>query len=167
MGLLDVVTIEDRVIGHADYTEIHKRGLRHRSVNIWAVNLDGELAVSERSGNQEVSAHNYHPSAGGHPRLGQSYEWAMLDQLQDELFHGQSLPEDPVIKEISRYQNDTRSTNNENTVLYVFNWNGPFTLNPNETRKIFWRSPERIVDDLTEDDSNYTQTFKNAFPHFS
>ncbi len=166
MGLLDVVNIADKIIGHADYTEVHRRGLRHRSVNIWAVNAEGQLAVSERSGEQEVSAHKYHPSAGGHPRLGQPYEWAMIDQLQDELFHGESLPDDPVITEIARYQNDTKAWNKENTVLYVFNWSGPFTLNPNETREIFWRNPSTIIDELAANGDRYTQTFKNAFEKY-
>jgi len=166
MGLLDLVTIDDKVIGNADYIEIHKRGLRHGSVNILAVNANGELAVAERSGNQDVSAHKYHVSAGGHNRLGQSYKWAMFDQLQDELFHGQSLPEDPVINEIARYQNDTRPTNNENTVLYLFNSSGPFNLNPQETSQIFWKSVDEINDDLTDNHDNYTNTFRKAFHEY-
>jgi isopentenyldiphosphate isomerase len=166
MGLLDLVDESDNVIGHADYTRIHSEGLRHRSVNVWFIDHGGNLAVSERSGKQDVSAYKFHPSVGGHPRLGQSYGFAVLDQIQDELFHDQDLPPGLEPREIARYKNDTRSTNKENTRLYIVEYSGQFTLNPKETRQILWRSPEQIVDDFQDNEDNYTQTFKSAFHEY-
>lgn len=166
MGLLDVVNIKDQVVGEADYTEVHLRGLRHRSVNLWIVDVNGNLAVAERSGQQQVSAHKYHVSAGGHNRLGQDYLPAARDQLQDELFHGERLPQDLIIEEIARYPNDTRDTNKENTTLYVVRWSGPFNLNPEETSQVLWLPPLDIIAGIDEFPQRYTTTCKNAFDKY-
>ena len=47
--LLDVVDINDRVIGVKTRGEIHAKGLMHRAVHILVFNSKGELFIQKRS----------------------------------------------------------------------------------------------------------------------
>ena len=47
--IYDVVDADDHVIGQATRREIHKKGLRHRSVHILVFNQEGKLFLQKRS----------------------------------------------------------------------------------------------------------------------
>ena len=149
MGLLDVVDEEDNIIGKADYGEIHEKGLRHRSVQIFVFKsgdstVDSsyddvgkeELLVAERSMNQEISKLKLHPSAGGHVRQGQTYAEAAIAQLHDELFFQETFPNISIFP-FGKFRNDTRETNKENSMLFVACYAGPFFQNPKEIQRTF------------------------------
>ena len=179
MGLLDVVDEEDNVIGEADFTEVHERGLRHRSVQIFVFedesykdfdrNYNGigksRLLVAERSIQQETSKLKLHPSAGGHVRHRQMYEEAAKTQLQDELFYQQSLPA-LILFSFEKFRNDTRETNKENSMLYGVCYQGPFFPNPKEIQRVFWDYPWNLWEDVNKSPEKYTKTFHKALMNY-
>jgi len=170
MALLDVVDDSDQVIGMADFLKIHKEGLRHRSIQVLVTDkpitdTNHKLLVARRSKKQETSAYKFHPPVGGHVRIGQGYIWAAYEQLQDELFHDNEIPNEIELIEIARYRNDTRETNKENTVLYQAIYAGPFNPNLDETSELIWQSRSEINIGLSKNPDDYTTTFKNALQH--
>jgi isopentenyldiphosphate isomerase len=169
MEELDIVDEYDQIIGKASYEEIHSKGLRHRSVQIFVFDKFDlkNLLVSQRSQKQEVSKLKFHPSAAGHLKLGQSYLEAALDELKEELFYEiEKLPEGIKPIEIARYKNDTRPTNKENTSLFYVVYSGPFSPDPKEIEKVFWDNPSKIRQNMLLNPSKYTRSFLNAMREF-
>ncbi|MFH0978236.1 MAG: hypothetical protein V1837_02940 [Candidatus Woesearchaeota archaeon] len=172
MGLLDIVDEDDNVIGQADFEEIHAKGLRHRSAQIFATdyelgNLTSRILVAERSQKQKTSKGKLHPSAAGHPMAGQNHLEGATMQLRDELFYSKrNLPSGLSLVEIASYKNDTRETNKENTKLYAVQYPGPFSPNPKEIGRVFWQWPMILLEDMKNSPEKYTQTFVNALAQY-
>lgn len=168
MADLDVVDENDNVIGRAPYEVIHTQGLRHRSVQVLVFREPDleTLLVSQRNQGM-VSGGKFHTSAGGHVKLGQTYEQAALEELGEELFcNMRELPSGIVLVEVTRYKNDTRKTNKENTGLSYAVYDGPFSPDPEEIASIDWVSRHRIWQDMLLNPDKYTQTFINAILEF-
>ena len=123
MAELDIVDEEDKIVGKAPFEEVHSKGLRHRSVQVFVFKTNSldDLLIAERSPKQEVSKLKLHPSAAGHVKLGQRYLEAALDELKEELFFDvKKLPNGISANNvlcIAKYQNNSRPTNKENTCL--------------------------------------------------
>jgi len=172
MGLLDVVDERDDIIGKKDFIEVHSKGLRHRSVQVFVFQYpdyrdQSELLVAQRSSSQETSPLKLHPSAGGHVREGQSYEEAAIEQVRGELFCGQNeLPRGFLFDEVEQYRNDTRPTNLENTRLFMTHYSGPFSLDPKEIKTVFWKNPDELWEDLGKNPGKYTSSFVNAMTEY-
>jgi hypothetical protein len=170
MEKIDIVDELDRIIGSDDIEKIHENSLRHRSVQILVFEhpyktKDNRILVAER-GESMKSSLRLHVSAGGHVKSGLSYLEAALEELREELFYGlDKLPTEIVLHEIARYKNDTRANNKENTTLFITNYKGPFSPDPRETKKIFWRDLGKVRLDMKKDTNKYTKTFINALSH--
>ena len=83
--IFDVVDADDRVIGQAPRSEVHARGLLHRSVHILVFNSAGQLLVHKRSATKDEYPLRYTSSASGHLSAGESYEEAAKRELAEEL----------------------------------------------------------------------------------
>lgn len=172
MGLLDIVDEEDNIIGKEDFTKVHSKSLRHRSVQVFVFQYSdyrnkSKLLVAQRSSNQETSALKFHPSAGGHVKLGQSYLKAAIEEVKEELFHDKDeLPRGFVFHEVDRYKNDTRPTNKENTRLFITDYSGPFSPDPKEIERVFWQDPDEIWNDMKTNPEKYTKSFRNAMTEY-
>ena len=169
MAELDIVDEEDKVIGKADFEEIHKKGLRHRSVQIFVFdkpNLEN-LLIAQRSSKQETSKLKLHPSAGGHVKLGQSYLRSAQEELKEELFYEyRELPTGVTLVEIARYKNDSRPTNKENTCLFFSIYSGPFSIDEAEIKRIYWENINNTWENMRRNQDDYTFTFLNAMKEF-
>ena len=172
MSLVDIVNESDEIVGQADFEEIHSKGLRHRSVQLFVFQYPdyrdkSKLLVAQRSGNQETSALKLHPSVGGHVMAGQSYGEAVIAELREELFHDKSeLPRGFVFHEIAKYKNDTRTKNKENTRLFITEYSGPFSPDPKEIERVFWQDPNEVWEDMKSNPEKYTNSFKNAMREY-
>jgi isopentenyl-diphosphate Delta-isomerase len=150
------------VIGMATYDVIHREGFRHRSVQVLVYNSEGQILVVERSGEQKVSAHKYHPSVGGHVRPGQSYLEAAQSETNKELFNSQGLPTCLELEGVTRYTNDTRETNHENTALFRGRFDGQFNPDTREVETTMWKDIDEVKGSIANNPRWYTTTFKNV-----
>ncbi len=171
--LLDVVNSNDEVIGQASFPLIHRKevpsNLRHRSVQafIFEDNSLEKVLVAQRSEKQEISSGKYHPSVGGHVRLGQNYNEAIKSQTSDELFNGQLLPKELLLAPMVKFKNDSRPTNLEIATLFIGIYSGPFETDW-ENKKVEFIDIYKLKEDVNRDKQliNHTYTLKNSLNHF-
>jgi isopentenyl-diphosphate delta-isomerase len=83
--ILEIVDRNNRVIGTAGRSEIHKQHLMHRSVHVFLFNSDGELFVQKRAMAKDEFPGCYDSSAAGHLNLGEDYFSAAHRELKEEL----------------------------------------------------------------------------------
>jgi isopentenyl-diphosphate delta-isomerase type 1 len=82
---LEVVDENNQVVGIADRQEIHKKGLRHRSVHIFIFNTRGNLYLQIRSPSKDQYPEHWDTSAAGHTDPGESPLEAAQRELMEEL----------------------------------------------------------------------------------
>ena len=81
---VDIVNENNEVIGQADKSEAHQKGLLHRTVISEVINSTGEwLLVKQASDRQDPG--QYVSPVGGHMRAGESEISALLREAEEEL----------------------------------------------------------------------------------
>ncbi len=83
--VLDVVDANDNVVGQATREECHKQFLRHRAVQIFVFDLNGNIFVQKRSKKKDVFPSMYEASCSGHVQTGEAYRQAAVRELAEEL----------------------------------------------------------------------------------
>jgi isopentenyl-diphosphate delta-isomerase type 1 len=83
--ILEIVDNDNRVIGTAGRSEIHKQHLKHRSVHVFLFNSAGELFLQKRAQTKDEFPGYYDSSAAGHVNPGESYHAAAERELKEEL----------------------------------------------------------------------------------
>ena len=82
--LIDVVDDDDNVVRQATWNEMHKKGLTHRSANVFIFNSNGEIFVHKRAKNLELYPGMHDVKMGGIAKAGESYEDAAKRELKEE-----------------------------------------------------------------------------------
>ncbi len=83
--VLDVVDVNDNVVGQATREECHKNMLRHRAVQIFVFDLDGKVFVQKRSKKKDAFPRMYEASCSGHVQSGEACRQAAVRELAEEL----------------------------------------------------------------------------------
>ncbi len=83
--LLDVVGADDNVIGQQPRSEVYRRGLLCRVVNVFLENTQGQLWIPRRTAHKRTFPLCLDMSMGGHVESGESYEEALARELSEEL----------------------------------------------------------------------------------
>lgn len=170
MGYIDVVNEQDEVVGSSEFIEAHKKGLRHRSIQILVFQESDleNLLVSQRSKDSKSAPLKFGPSVGGHVDSGQSYLEAARKELGEELFAGEELPDIDLV-EVSKYPNvttykvpgDTDSVNREISCLFYAVHNRLFKVGE-EFGRVFWENRHKVLQAMKNSPEDYTPSFVNA-----
>ena len=83
--ILDIVDIDDNVIGQAPRHRVHAESLRHRAVHVFVFNTQGELFIQLRSKRKDTYPGYYDSSASGHLESGEQYDSCATRELLEEL----------------------------------------------------------------------------------
>lgn len=83
--LLTVVDGDDEVVGSERRDVIHRDGLTHRAVHIFALNRKGEIFLQKRSRLKDNCPGLWDSSAAGHVDAGESYPACARRELEEEL----------------------------------------------------------------------------------
>ena len=135
----DVVDEQDRVLGRAPRSVVHKHHLLHRAAHIFLFNLRGELLLQLRSERKDEYPLCYTSSASGHLGAGESYDEAAPRDLQEEL--GINAPLERLAKFPASPQ-----TAYEHTVLYRAISNTPPRPDPAEIAGLSFHSLKEIAE---------------------
>lgn len=109
--IFDVVDEQDRVVGQAPRSQVHKQGLLHRAACIFVFNSKGELLVQHRSATKDEFPSCYTSSASGHLGAGEDYAESAQREMFEEI--GITAPLEYLTKLPA-----SRETANEFTVLF-------------------------------------------------
>ncbi|MEW6139923.1 MAG: NUDIX domain-containing protein [Thermodesulfobacteriota bacterium] len=145
--ILEIVTLDDRVVGRATRAEIHAKGLFHRAVHIFVFNRAGDLYVQRRSPEKDRHPSKLDSSAAGHVDPGESYEQAALRELDEELGISET------VKEVLSVQARTETDNEHVRLFQVVTTSKP-QPNPLEIQWGAFISPvslARLMDESPED----------------
>ena len=82
--LIDIVDDDDNIIRQATWDEMHKKGLTHRSANVFVFNSKGEIFVHKRAKNLALYPGIHDVKMGGIAKAGESYEDAAKRELKEE-----------------------------------------------------------------------------------
>lgn len=82
---LQIFNDQDEPIGKAYLSEIHAKGLLHRSILVVVLDPAGRLLLQRRSANVATNATRWDVSAAGHADPGEDYAEAAARELHEEI----------------------------------------------------------------------------------
>ncbi|MBM3878559.1 MAG: NUDIX domain-containing protein [Verrucomicrobia bacterium] len=141
----DVVDDQDKVIGRAPRSEVHRRGLKHRAVHVLIFNAQGELFLQQRSLQKDSCPGLWDSSASGHLAPGETYDDCAVREVREELGWTLERPPSRLFKIDACPQ-----TGQEFVWAYCAYAEGPFVLHPEEISGGGWFAPEAIAHWLAE-----------------
>lgn len=135
----DVVDAQDVVIDVKPRSEVHREGLRHRAIHVFAFNAAGEIFLQRRSMTKDTAPGKWVSSCSGHVDSGEDYDAAARRELGEEI--GLLEPQD-----FSRCFKVAacRETGNEFVWLYTCHAEGPFELDPEEISEGKWVGADEL-----------------------
>lgn len=154
----DVVNSDDRVIGRALRSEVHRRGLLHRAVHLLVENAIGQIFLQKRSQWKDTSPGLWDSSASGHVDSGEDYLQAVLREAYEEL--GLVLQQSP--QEILR-DAACAETGNEFVRVYRAYGEGPFVLPPEEIETGGWFTPMEIDAWIERTPEDFARSFRHLW----
>ena len=150
----DIVNDSDEVIGYASRSEVHNRGLKHRSVHLLIFNKQGSVLLQKRSMEKDTFPGTWDSSVSGHVDSGENYDEALIRESWEELgvkFEG--VPE-------KMFKVDAcKETDNEFSWIYRYFSEGPFSPNVDEISEIKWFSIETLDDSNLHDSTIFSPAF--------
>ena len=121
--ILDIVNLDDQVIGQATRDEVYKKSLCHRIVHVLIFNDEGKMALQKRSQSVSFLPGGWSTAVGGHVMSGENYVQGALREFEEEL---------GVLAGIEFFSKDIFEVNEKLkkfVTVYKTNYNGPFKLN--------------------------------------
>jgi isopentenyldiphosphate isomerase len=136
--MLDVLDEKGNVIGKAKRSDVHGKGLIHRTVMFFIFDRSGRVFVNQRALGKEFYPGHWSIVLGGHVSSGQTYDEAVLREAEEEAGIRDVKPE-PVgafRKHDGKDQEDVR--------VYSFTIRGKPTLDRGEIIKGRFMAREEI-----------------------
>ncbi len=158
--ILPVVDENDQIIDYRPRGEVHRLGLRHRSVHLLIFNHNAEVLLQKRSMRKTVKPGFWDSSAAGHVDAGEDYDRCVLREAQEEL--GIALPQVP---EKAFKIPASRISGMEFCQVYTAIHEGPFQPNPEEIEQLRWYAPAQIRTWLSQGGKGLTGTVQYIFNH--
>ncbi|HVT73788.1 MAG TPA: NUDIX domain-containing protein [Lacunisphaera sp.] len=137
--LFDVVDEHDQVLRQLPRREVHRLGLRHRSVHILVRNRAGQIFLQKRSMRKDLYPGTWDSSAAGHVGAGEDYDGTAVRELEEEIGCRPERPPQRLFKIEAREE-----TGQEFVWVYRAESEGPFTLQAEEVDDGAWYHPAEI-----------------------
>lgn len=151
----DVVDDRDKVTGQQKRSEVHRLGLKHRSVHILVHNHAGAVFLQQRSVNKDRCPGLWDSSASGHLDAGETYDAAAVREFREEL----GCQSNPLLEPLFKVD-ACLETDQEFTWVYRCQSEGPFHLDPNEIQGGGWFKPAELDDWLRRRPEDFAGSFR-------
>lgn len=159
---LILVDAEDREIGYCEKQETHVKGLLHRAFSIFIFNGD-TLLMQRRASGKYHSPGKWANSCCSHPRQGESLEKAAVRRLEEETGIC-----DCTLREagsfIYRAEFDNGLTEYEYDHVFIGEYGGDFTMNPEEADEMKFLPLDSIMENMRINPEAFTTWFITALP---
>jgi isopentenyl-diphosphate delta-isomerase len=157
--VLDVVDLNDQVVGTATRTTVHSQCYRHRAVHILVFDAVHRIYLQKRSMTKDNSPGLWDTSAAGHVDSGESYRVAANRELAEEL----GLPIDCDLDEL--FKLDAKAaTGLEFAVVYRHDTALEPIPDPIEITEGRWVDGDTLNQWLDDYPNEFTQTFREIWP---
>lgn len=123
---VDLVDLENRIVGATTRAEVRQKNLLHRGVGIMCRNSRGEVYVHKRTDTKDLFPGLHDMFVGGVVSRGESYETSALRELEEELGVRGPAPR-PLF--VHLYQGDR---NRSWIKVFDVTWDGPIVHQPEE-----------------------------------
>ncbi len=160
MEILDIVDINDNVIGTATRDEVYQKLLGHRIVHVLIFNSKNEMALQLRSRNVSFCPNHWSTAVGGHVQSGENYEEAALREYEEEL--GTTSALQFLNKDL--YQIENRPNKFLTTFKTIYN--GPFKKDEEAVEKIDYFSLEKIREMIRDGEKFHPELLFILQKHF-
>ncbi|MAZ62266.1 MAG: NUDIX hydrolase [Euryarchaeota archaeon] len=152
--IFDIVNDSDKVIGSASRSEVHNRGLKHRSVHLLIFNKQGSVLLQKRSIEKDTFPGTWDSSVSGHVDSGETYDEAVIRESWEEL----GVKFDEVPEKIFKVDS-CKETDNEFSWIFRHFSEGPFSPNLDEISEIKWFTMQSLDDSNLEDSAVFSPAF--------
>lgn len=159
--VLILVDAMDRPIGTAGKSDAHRDGLLHRAFSVFIVH-DGKILLQQRQKNKYHSGGLWANACCSHPRAGENLPEAVARRMQQEL--GFSCPVTEIGHFVYRSQYAPQLFEYEYDHVFVGDYAGEISPNPEEIAQLKWVTPEELTRDLMEHPECYGSWFLTAAP---
>ncbi|MBL09798.1 MAG: NUDIX hydrolase [Acidiferrobacteraceae bacterium] len=152
--LLVVVNAEDQVIGAKKRDDVHRLGLRHRSVHILVFDLKARLFLQKRSLYKDNNPGLWDSSVAGHVDDGESYDDCCVREIQEEIGIQLGAPPDRLFK-----IDACPESGMEFSWVYKLITSATLNLNYEEIEMGRWVEPRELDRMLLVNESTFAETF--------
>lgn len=159
--VFDVVDEHDRVLRQATRGEVHRNGLLHRAVHVFAINKRGDVLLQQRSMLKDAHPGEWDSSVSGHLDSGEDYDSAAVRELEEEM--GMIAAQPP--QEISRIA-PCANTGWEHVRLYCVRHDGPVRFPAAEIEAAMWFPPSLIDSWLAARPEDFATGFIECWKRF-
>ena len=142
--MLELVDLENKVIGVAPRPLVRKQNLLHRGIGILCWNSQGELYVHQRTATKDLFPSYFDMMVGGALEAGEPYAHAASREVSEEYGVGEVTPE--FLLETLYDGPENRSF----IQLFQVTWDGPITWQEEEICWGRWMPFERVLDWVNE-----------------
>lgn len=153
-----LINEKDEVLGLMNKLEAHQKGLLHRAFSVFLFDKKGNMLLQKRASCKYHSPNQWTNACCSHPKENESYEMAAHRRLKEEL--GISCNLEKKFDFIYKADVGNGLWEHELDTVFIGNFEGNFTLNPDEVseiRYISWEDLDREINDAPE---NFTEWFK-------
>lgn len=158
---LILVDVFDRAIGSGEKLEVHQAGLLHRAFSVFLVH-NGEMLIQKRADQKYHSADLWANTCCSHPRVGENLESAARERLWQEAKIVCPIKE--VFSFVYHCEFSNHLTEYEFDHVFLADYEGPFTCNPEEASEMKWVRFQDLAEDLQKNPQRYTVWFITAAP---
>jgi isopentenyldiphosphate isomerase len=147
--LLDIVDQEDQVIGQQLRSMIYENKLSNfRVVNAFLMNSKGELWIPRRTKEKRVFPLCLDASMGGHVTSGESYQQALVRELQEELGMDLQTVSYECIGALYPHKHKTSAFMR----IYLIHTDKAPHYNTKDFLEYFWLMPHKVLDRIQAGD---------------
>jgi len=158
---LDIVDENNNLINLKKLrSEVHKKGLWHRTVHIYIFNEQKQFLVHLRSKDKDNNPNQWDTRFGGHVKVGENLKKTAIEELQEEIslkISGDELLEGQVFKR-------DEDSNKEFCNAYYYEYNDSLSnlnFNDGEVQKIRWMNINDIIQSISDNEDEWSAGIKN------
>jgi isopentenyl-diphosphate delta-isomerase len=151
--IFDVCDAQDRVIGQAPRSVVHRDKLLHRAVHVFVFNTQNQLLVQLRSATKDEFPLCYTSSASGHLSTGEDYLESAVREMEEEI--GLVAP----LKFLGKFP-ASEDFAWDHTVLYLAHSDAEPQPDPLEVANILRFTIPELMQHLREDPAKFSPPFR-------
>ena len=161
-----LVDENDNELGLMEKMEAHQKGLLHRAFSVFLLNDSNQLLLQKRALDKYHSPGLWTNTCCSHPRKNEK----VIDAGHRRLFEEMGIKSElkPFTSFVYKAEFDNSLTEHELDHVYLGKSDDLPELNPEEAMEYKFVNPDRLIEDMKENPSNYTVWFRIIMlDHFS